>query len=68
MSCTCHTGHPPCYYCTYYSYCEECGDETHNDDLLELNGNYLCENCYELKKNSESKAYKYLFGKKNERN
>jgi len=30
--CSCHTGNPPCSYCTDTNYCEDCEEKTWNDE------------------------------------
>jgi hypothetical protein len=67
MGCTCHLGHPPCSYCVDYCYCDNCNEENHSDDIQDLDGLYLCTDCYELKEVTESKEYRYLYRTNNER-
>lgn len=46
--CSCHIS-PPCGYCTDHSDCEECGELTLSDDMIEVKGilgpHWVCEEC-----------------------
>lgn len=48
MSCSCHTGHPPCSYCVDTFNCEQCGERAYanTSEMLE-NGKFVCIDCHE---------------------
>lgn len=49
-SCSCHTGNPPCSFCTDYTECINCGEITHNDDITETVAGFTCYDCIDEEK------------------
>ena len=49
--CTCHTGRPPCSFCTDHCVCEKCGRVVRNDEVDE---NLICEDCWDEGNSSNS--------------